>query len=275
MGVDFIKMSALTLILLTTLIQTGTLGCFLYDIDYKGTNLNSEHSIRTEDAATCQKMCQNNPQCYFWTWASPEFHDSNYRKDCYLKSSDVSMTSDNGLVSGPKNCGQEDCCESFNIETVGMGNFYQEERLGDFFKVGNSQNGRNVYRQKNGDNYLFYLQAQGYWMIGKNIGQDMGGVLNRGASFCPEDSTSLWEYWNDWQKEWDEDSFMEITCDGDNPDPNPTPGPGGCASGPVCDTCNIWASVNDVKYCCATNCNYGYVEVSSSNGVVVCNCYQK
>ena len=55
----------------------------------------------------------------------------------------------------------EECCESFNIETVGMGNFYQEERLGDFFKVGNSQDGRNVYRQQNGDNYLFYLQDKG------------------------------------------------------------------------------------------------------------------
>merc|ERR1711973_1011389 len=94
-------------------------------------------------------------------------------KDCYLKASDVSMASDNGLVSGPKNCGKEDCCESFNIETVGMGNFYQEERLGDFFKVGNSQDGRNVYRQKNGDNYLFYLQAQVSWntgMTGKRNG---------------------------------------------------------------------------------------------------------
>ena len=63
---------------------------------------------------------------------------------------------------------------------------------------------------------------------------------------------------------------MEITCDEKNPDNRK-----GCASGPVCDSCNVWAMVNDVKYCCATNCDYGYVEVSSENGVVVCNCYQK
>ena len=34
-------------------------------------------------------------------------------------------------------------------------------------------------------------------MIGKSIGQDQGGVLNRGPAYCPEDSTSVWEYWND------------------------------------------------------------------------------
>jgi hypothetical protein len=37
-------------------------------------------------------------------------------------------------------------------------------------------------------------------MIGKNIGQDKGGVRNRGTSYCPEDSTSLWEYWEDWRE---------------------------------------------------------------------------
>ena len=95
-------MSAIFLLILTTLFQTEILGCFLYDIDYKGTNLNAEHSIRTEDAATCQKMCQNDAQCYFWTWATPDFHDSRYRKDCYLKANDVAMASDKGVISGPK-----------------------------------------------------------------------------------------------------------------------------------------------------------------------------
>ena len=52
----------------------------------------------------------------------------------------------------------EECCDSFKIETVGGGNFYQEERLGNYFKIGNSEDGRNVYRQQNGDNYLYYVQ---------------------------------------------------------------------------------------------------------------------
>ena len=123
-------MSAIFFILLTSLFQTETLGCFLYDIDYKGTNLNAEHQIRTEDAATCQKMCQKEPQCYFWTWATPEFHDPNYRKDCYLKANDVSMASDKGLISGPKNCGQgtvelfkETFISSSNIRMIFFHNF--------------------------------------------------------------------------------------------------------------------------------------------------------
>ena len=78
-------------------------------------------------------------------------------------------------------------------------------------------------------------------------------------------------------KKWTEDSWMEISCDGNNnnDDNNDDNDKGGCASGSVCDSCSTWAMVNDVKYCCATNCDYGYVEVSSVNGVVVCNCYQK
>ena len=79
------------LFLIATIFQNETTGCFLYDIDYKGTNLNDEHTLRTEDAATCQKMCQNEPNCYFWTWATPDFHDVNYRKDCYLKAKLSSM----------------------------------------------------------------------------------------------------------------------------------------------------------------------------------------
>ena len=42
------------------------------------------------------------------------------------------------------------------------------------------------------------LMREQYWMIGNEIGKDLGGVLNRGDSYCPEDSTQIWEYWNDW-----------------------------------------------------------------------------
>ena len=93
----------------------------------------------------------------------------------------------------------ESCCDEFEIDTIGGGNFYQEERYGHYFKIGTGEDGKNVYRQQNGDNYMYYLNA-GYWMIGKEIGKDSGGVLNRGNSFCPEDATSVWEYWNDWQE---------------------------------------------------------------------------
>ena len=150
-------MKSLVLISLICVSQS----CYLYNVDYKGTNLNEEHQLKTEDASTCQTLCQKEPRCYFWTWVTPDFQDGAYRKDCYLKSSDVVMASQDGLISGPKECSNQECCQDFEIETVGGGNFYQEERMGKYGKIGNSQDGRNVYRQQNGDNYLYYITDRG------------------------------------------------------------------------------------------------------------------
>ena len=52
------------------------------------------------------------------------------------------------------------CCSSIKLDTIGGGSFYQGERLGVYGKISNSQDGRNVYKQVNGDNYLFFLQSQ-------------------------------------------------------------------------------------------------------------------
>ena len=105
-----------------------------------------------------------------------------------------------------------------------MGDFYQGERLGYYYKFGNSQDGRNTYKQINGNNYLYYLANGGviihyifqrvqiyilktalnsffqYWIVGEEIGRDLGGFLNPGSSFCPEDSTAYWQYWADWMQ---------------------------------------------------------------------------
>ena len=62
---------------------------------------------------------------------------------------------------------------------------------------------------------------------------------------------------------------MEVTCYAKNEASPDEP----CASGPACNGCNVWSEVNGVKYCCANNCDYGYVEVSYENGNVVCHCH--
>ena len=81
-------------------------GCFLTNVDYKGSNLNAEHSLRTEDATMCQKMCQKDANCYFWTWATTDFFDPAYHKECYLKPKNAVISkNENGLISGPKDCG--------------------------------------------------------------------------------------------------------------------------------------------------------------------------
>ncbi len=270
----------------------STNACYLYDINYKGPNLN-EYSLKTADAATCQRICQENANCQFWTWISTSYTDWNQRQDCNLKASNALISGDQGAISGPKDCGSEACCDRIELDTMGMGDFYQADRLGEYYKIGNSQDGRMIYQQQEGDNFLYFirnkvscvafcfkaaLSAQlpfpfQYWMVGNTVGQDLGGLLNRANSFCPEDahSNKNWEYWLDWMNDWREDMDMKAKClDKNFQDANE---PEACAIGSVCDDCNVWASVNDVKYCCAENCDHGYVNVASQNGNVICQCY--
>ena len=63
------------------------------------------------------------------------------------------------------------CCTSFKIDTIGGGNFYQGERLGVYGKVSQSQDGRNIYKQVNGDNYMYFLQTQRVITLKKNFFQ--------------------------------------------------------------------------------------------------------
>ena len=52
------------------------------------------------------------------------------------------------------------CCESFRLESGGMGDFYQGSRLGKYVLSGTSSSGKGIYSQTNGANYLFYLVSQ-------------------------------------------------------------------------------------------------------------------
>merc|ERR1712130_29977 len=167
------------------------------------------------------------------------------------------------------------CCSSTSpvtFETTGMGNFYQGERLGTYEPVGQSSDGRSMYKQRGGDNFLFYLAESRVWMMGPEPGRDFGGVLNRGSGNCPEELTSPWEYYVDWTDSWDEDTWMEVTCSGNNPNPTSPPGEP-CTWGSYCDDCDIWAEANGVRYCCAVDCDHGSIDVSTSNGEVTCTCH--
>ena len=42
--------------------------------------------------------------------------------------------------------------------------------------------------------YIFFMFQ--IWMVGRQIGVDRGGILNRSPTLCPEDSTVDWEYWS-------------------------------------------------------------------------------
>ena len=72
------------------------------------------------------------------------------------------------------------CCTSVKIETIGGGNFYQGERMGNYGRVSNTPDGRLVYKQTNGDNYLYFLQNQGVsisWMAENNSQDLISGLI--------------------------------------------------------------------------------------------------
>ena len=67
--------------------------CNEYDVNYSGNNVKSGTSNNEWE---CQKMCQENSKCQFWTFVKA------HRK-CWLKDA-KSASKSNGLVSGPKLC---------------------------------------------------------------------------------------------------------------------------------------------------------------------------
>merc|ERR1712123_144930 len=101
------------------------------------------------------------------------------------------------------------CCDSFTLSSGGMGDFYQGERMGLFVSSGSSSSGRSVYQQSGGENFLFYLSSEAVWMVGPNVAQDFGGILNRDSGLCPESLSADWE--SDWT--------LEASCGNSGPTP--------------------------------------------------------
>jgi len=174
-----------------------------------------------------------------------------------------------GYVSG--------CCTELEIKSSGFAGNHQASRMGIYDLKNGQSGGQNLYQQVNGNNYLFYLPDYGYWMVGPNPGKDYGGILNREQGVCPESITRDWEYYDDWMEEWDEDWSLTVKCTGaPGPDKTTTKNPINpepCTWGNVCYSCNIWAEVNGVRYCCANDCNSGGIETWTENGAVNCYCY--
>merc|ERR1712223_633728 len=84
-------------------------------------------------------------------------------------SSKATPSSSSSKNSSLNNSSKATCCSTSSpvtFETTGMGSFYQGERLGAFEAVGQSSDGRTVYKQRSGDNFLFFLAEAGVWMMG-------------------------------------------------------------------------------------------------------------
>ena len=53
-------------------------------------------------AADCQKECQKDKDCRFWTWNSPNFRKK--KNTCWLKAGKGEERTVSGKISGPRTC---------------------------------------------------------------------------------------------------------------------------------------------------------------------------
>ena len=81
--------------------------CFQYDLDYEGSDINSDPSDldygagagRRDSARKCQILCQSRSECNFFTYRPSE-------KSCWLKALDSGRRHQPGAISGNKFCGK-------------------------------------------------------------------------------------------------------------------------------------------------------------------------
>lgn len=241
----------------------------------------------TSDWQMCAKLCANenySGRCVYWIWHKK---DTSWEDDCVICESEGHLVDDPNAIAGHQSCQGEisdPCCPDFELESGGMADFYQGERLGRYVRVSAAAadddgggGGRAVYRQTAGSNYLYWLSAQNLWMVGPTVGEDFGGILNRSPGICPEDLTSEWEYWSDWQASWESDWSLSASCNGasvgsSTATPTYPPSADVCTWGDACRGCAITHTHNGVTYCCATDCDSGWLNVQTENGQVVCAC---
>ena len=80
-------------------------GCFQDGVVYRNdpvrgiTNFNIPNVMSAED---CQTECQNDIDCQFWTWNSPNFKRN--QNTCWLKAGKGQIRAVSGKISGPRTC---------------------------------------------------------------------------------------------------------------------------------------------------------------------------
>jgi len=281
-------MRALLLVALAIGVGYAQPACYQIDLDLQGSNINNGLSNLVSSAALCQQSCKVTAGCSFWTWLGDDYEGSTgFKHSCWLKdSSSTTPVYTKGAVSGPRDCenipdipdSPSACCGSIKLDGGSMSDLYQNARMGNYRLTHTDANGRPVYDQINGDNYLFWLAPSGPWMVGETVGTDYGGLLNRGTETCPESLTTYWDYWHTMFESWETDEWLEAVCDGGDSGGGGDGGSGGdgevyeCVTGPQCLDCNTQASMDGTLYCCSVDCDYAWIETWSENGNYYCQC---
>ena len=77
------------------LISGPAVCCFVHKVDYWGNDI---RQVQTSTDVECQKACQNEPKCKYWTLVLS-------LQKCHLKSAkEIGSTNNPDLISGPKTC---------------------------------------------------------------------------------------------------------------------------------------------------------------------------
>ena len=83
--------------------------CFDLNIDYYGSDIAASQSVAT--AEDCQKICQQNDQCRYWTL---------YGGICFSKNVMTNVGPLAGATSGPKDCGGKYFLEPMNFSETSI-----------------------------------------------------------------------------------------------------------------------------------------------------------
>ena len=104
------------------------------------------------------------------------------------------------------------CCNLVAVTLTGAAlSSIQSIRTGAYTVVaGQTQDGRAVYQQQGGSEYLFYWSANSDWHVGPDYATGASGLGSSSnlASQCPEDA-GTWVYWTG--SEWGSGG-VDVTC---------------------------------------------------------------
>merc|ERR1739838_922564 len=291
---SFVSFSAQNTPLKSNVSRAGD--CYEWEVEYHGGGLENPMVTGVTSPDRCQELCQARQGCNFFTWVNSQHDVIDYHNTCWLKSTQGNPQSSQTCVSGPRSCGvnpttpaPSGCCETVTITSSGDTPQYQWTRLGTFHLYSTSDDGRPMYKQDPGSqqNYLYYLEWLGVWYVNDIPLENMGGLINWGDAWCASDIQEQWSFYRYGDGEvndWEVDPTLKVSCGEPATEsttttttttttrtPNPNSDP--CTWGSGCDDCSQTTEFNGVRYCCATQCDWGEVFVWTENGQVMCECY--
>ena len=95
------------------------------------------------------------------------------------------------------------CCKTINVMLSSTCYEYQHSKMGTYTLINNRLKYRSsnvsypVYKQENGDNFIFYFSHSTWsgWLVGPEVTNNRGGLLSDTKSACPADANN-WKYYS-------------------------------------------------------------------------------